>query len=85
MAVSNDADLSQPFAEISGISGQLFDAVAAFFGSVQAHDDLHRGDDLLRHRWRHGTGVAVGMAVDSEEVDQFLEEDETYQMFNTKS
>lgn len=41
-------------------------------GPVLARDDLHRGDDLLDHRGRHGGGVQGAVGVAAQVVDQLL-------------
>lgn len=43
-------------------------------GPVLSHDDLHRSDDLLGHRGRHGGGVQGAVGVATEVVDQLLKD-----------
>lgn len=41
-------------------------------GPILSHDDLHRGDDLLGHRRRHGGGIQGAVRVAAQVVDQLL-------------
>lgn len=51
-----------------------------YCGAVLSHNALHRSDDLLHHRRRHGGGVdsTVGMA--AQELDQLLDPADTQHM-----
>lgn len=73
MAIGNHSDLSQTPAEITCIPGKLLYLIATRFGTIFAHDDAHRGVDLLHNGWRNGASIAVGVAIGAQEVNEFLE------------
>ena len=62
-------NLKKTFPEVFRVSGQPLDS----FDAVAAHDQVHGRDDLLGHRGRDGRGVAGGLRVDPQVVDQLEE------------
>ena len=72
-------NLKKTFPEVFRVSGQPLDS----FDAVAAHDQVHGRDDLLGHRGRDGRGVAGGLRVDPQVVDQ-LEENVEGQTFSSR-
>lgn len=72
MPIGNDAHLCQAPAEIARVSGQLLYLIATRIGAILAHYDAHRGVDLLYNGRRDRAGIAMGVAVCAQEVNQFL-------------
>ena len=62
-------NLKKTFPEVFRVSGQPLDS----FDAVATHDQVHGRDDLLGHRGRDGRGVAGGLRVDPQVVDQLEE------------
>ena len=54
------------------ITEALVQRMDTIVGAVLSEDDAHRGEDLLRHRWRHGRAVHRVVRVHAQVLDQPL-------------